>query len=242
MTLLAGTSGYAFKEWKGVFYPEGVKDNDAMLSYYASRFPTVEINNTFYRLPKESVLLEWAAAVPEQFTFAIKASQRITHYGRLKPESFDALDYLLRTVRVLGPRLGPILFQLPPNMKLDIDRLRTFLDALPRDLRFTVEFRHESWFHDDIFVALRERNVAMTMAEQEDFKSPIVATADWGYLRLHRFDYDDARLGDWAQCVEAQGWKDAYVYFKHDEGAGSGPPAADNFRRLAARAWRALDL
>lgn len=232
MNLRAGTSGYAFKEWKGTFYPPGV-GADGMLAYYASRFPTVEINNTFYRLPREHVLLEWASAVPEPFTFAIKASQRITHHARLKAEALDPLAYLLRTVRVLGARLGPILFQLPPNLKCDLERLKAFLEALPRDLRFTIEFRHESWFDEPVFAALRDRNVAMTLAEQDDFRCPVVATADWGYLRLHRLDYDDTQLADWARCVSEHAWRDAFVYFKHDDGVGSGPPVVEAFIRTA---------
>jgi uncharacterized protein YecE (DUF72 family) len=166
VTVLAGTSGYAFKEWKGSFYPAEVKDNGGMLAYYASRFPAVEINNTFYRLPREHVLLEWAQSVPEDFTFAIKASQRITHHTRLGDDSLAPLEYLIRTTRVLGGRLGPILFQLPPNMKKNVERLRAFVGALPRDLCFTFEFRHESWFDEDVFSALRDRNVALTISEQ----------------------------------------------------------------------------
>jgi uncharacterized protein YecE (DUF72 family) len=226
--LLAGTSGYAFKEWKGSFYPDDLK-SDGMLGYYAGKFPTVEINNTFYRLPKEKVLLEWATQVPEQFTFAIKASQRITHHARLKAESAELVEYLLRTTSVLGNRLGPTLFQLPPNMKKDLDRLRTFLGFLPNGRKFVFEFRHESWFDDDVFSALRERDVAMCVAEQEDFKCPVVSTASWGYLRLHRLDYDAAALSQWASCVSGQSWSEAYVYFKHDEGVGSGPPAVHSF-------------
>lgn len=229
MKILAGTSGYAFKEWKGSFYPAGIKP-DGMLAFYATRFPTVEINNTFYRLPRENVLLEWAAQVPEGFTFAIKASQRITHHARLKPEfSADLLGFLLKNTTVLADHLGPILFQLPPNMKQDIDRLRGFLDLLPEDRKFVLEFRHASWFEDDVFTALRERNVAMCVAEQQEFKCPVVCTASWGYLRLHRFDYDAPALAEWASCVAGQPWSEAYVYFKHDEGAGSGPPAVDAF-------------
>src|SRR5437867_5793028 len=168
--VLAGTSGFAFKEWKGPFYPEDLSDS-GMLGFYASKFPTVEINNTFYQLPKEKVLLDWAASVPPQFTFAIKASRRITHFQRLKPESAEIVDYLVKTTSVLGDRLGPILFQLPPNMKKEIDRLRPFLDKLPRDKRFAIEFRHESWFDDDVINALREHDVAMCAIEQEDFRS-----------------------------------------------------------------------
>ena len=233
MKLLAGTSGYAFKEWKGSFYPENLKD-DGMLGHYASKFPSVEINNTFYRLPKEKVLLDWAAQVPEHFTFAIKASQRITHHTRLKAESAELVDYLLKTTSALGSRLGPILFQLPPNLKKDLDRLRIFLGWLPTDRRYTVEFRHDSWFDDDVFAALRERNVALCISEQPDFQTPVVATASWGYLRLHRFDYDEPMLVEWSTRVKSQLWDDAYVFFKHDEGVGSGPPAVSSFVKACA--------
>jgi uncharacterized protein YecE (DUF72 family) len=231
--LLAGTSGYAFKEWKGAFYPPDLPD-DAWLGYYADNFPTVEINNTFYRLPKQPVLRDWAAQVPEQFTFAIKASMRITHYARLKPECASALDFLLENTAVLGDRLGPILFQLPPNMEKDVQRLKGFLGLLPPQRRFTIEFRHESWFDDDVFSALREQDVALCVNEQEDFACPVHATATWGYLRLHRLDYDAAALGKWASCLAAQHWADTYVYFKHDEGAGSGPPAVGTFTQAFA--------
>ena len=233
MRLLAGTSGYAFKEWKGSFYPADCKD-DAMLGLYASQFPAVEINNTFYRLPKEQVLLDWAAQVPDPFTFAIKASQRITHYARLKPECLSAVEFLMKNTSLLGSRLGPILFQLPPNLKKDFDRLRVFLDTLPLDRRFTIEFRHESWFGDDVFDVLRERDIAMCVTEQAEFASPVVATATWGYARLHKLDYDDAMLGEWAKTIAAQPWTDAFVFFKHDEGIGSGPPAVSSFTRAFA--------
>lgn len=230
MKLRAGTSGFAFKEWKGPFYPEKTKDTD-MLGFYATKFPTVEINNTFYRLPKEDLLRGWAAQVPDDFSFSIKASQRITHFTRLKEESFEVVDYLLRTVGVMGDRLGPILFQLPPNLKKDLERLKTFFARIPKDKRYTVEFRHDSWFDEDTFTALREHNVAMCAIEQEDFKSPLVPTADWGYVRLHRFDYDEPMLAEWAKQIKSQPWTDAYVVFKHDEGAGSGPPAVAAFLR-----------
>jgi uncharacterized protein YecE (DUF72 family) len=231
----AGTSGFAFKEWKGVFYPEGTKDA-AMLAYYATRFPTVEINNTFYRLPKESVLADWASQVPEGFTFTIKASQRITHFARLKPESAELVDYLVKATSVMGDRLGAILFQLPPNMKKDIDRLRDFVARLPSGRRFAIEFRHESWFEDDTVAALRDHDVAMVGIEQADFTAPVHSTASWGYLRLHRFDYSPAMLADWTTRMRAQGWNDAYVFFKHDhvpDSEGSGPLAVEAFRRLS---------
>jgi len=228
MKLHAGTSGFAFKEWKGSFYPQDLKD-DGMLGFYSSKFPTVEINNTFYRLPKEHVLQDWAAQVPEPFTFAIKASQRITHFARLKPESASAVEFLLKNTASLDKRLGPILFQLPPNLKKDTDRLRVFIDTLPADRRYTIEFRHESWFEDDVFDALRARDIPMCITEQPDFASPLVSTASWGYTRLHRLDYDETVLAEWSKKISAQPWTEAFVFFKHDEGVGSGPPAVGAF-------------
>lgn len=233
MNLRAGTSGFAFKEWKGSFYPSDMKD-DGMLGFYAGKFPTVEINNTFYRLPKEDVLRSWAEQVPEPFTFAIKASQKITHFARLKPEAASAVEFLLKNTASLGARLGPILFQLPPNLKKDVPRLQAFVDTLPADRRYTIEFRHETWFDDETYDVLRARDIAMCIIEQPDFASPVIATASWGYLRLHRFDYDEAMHGAWAERIHAQSWNDAYVFFKHDEGVGSGPPAVDAFVRTCA--------
>jgi uncharacterized protein YecE (DUF72 family) len=228
--LLAGTSGYAFKEWKGSFYPAGLKD-DGMLGYYAGKFPTVEINNTFYRLPKEKVLLEWASQVPQPFTFAIKASQRITHHARLGPESVGAVEFLMRNIGALGSRLGPVLFQLPPNLRKDLDRLRLFLDTLPLAGRFTIEFRHASWYEDDVLDVLRARDVALCITDQPDFASPVVATASWGYARLHKPSYDEAGLTTWAETLESQPWKEAYVFFKHDEEEGAGHTAVSAFAR-----------
>jgi uncharacterized protein YecE (DUF72 family) len=235
MTVLVGTSGFAFKEWKGPFYPDDLKD-EAMLGFYSSRYPTVEINNTFYRLPKEHVLQDWAAQVPDTFTFAIKASQRITHFARLKPEAASALDFLLRNTATLGARLGPILFQLPPNLQKDLPRLQAFLALLPSDRRFTVEFRHESWFDEDVFAALRARDIALCIAEAEDIRCPNVSTASWGYLRLHRQDYDDTMLAEWQERVSARSWSDAYVFFKHDYIDGSGPLAVERFVKMVASA------
>ncbi len=231
MRILAGTSGYAFKEWKGTFYPDDIRP-DGMLAHYSTRYPTVEINNTFYRLPRENVIAEWAAQVPDGFTFAIKASQRITHHARLKPESRETVEYLLKNTSGLGSRLGPVLFQLPPNMKKDLDRLKAFLEFLPSGRRFTIEFRHSSWFEDDVVEALTAKDVALTIIDQEDFATPPIATASWGYVRLHRFDYDARTSAEWAARIQEQPWSEAYVYFKHDEGIGSGPPAVDAFLSL----------
>src|SRR5262249_809562 len=163
-------------------YPEDLKD-DAMLGFYASRFATVEINNTFYRLPKESVLRDWADGVPAEFRFAIKASQRITHFTRLKAESAAPLEFLLKNTEVMGDKVGPVLFQLPPNMKKDIDRLRAFLALLPSGRRYTIEFRHESWFDEEVYDALRKSDVPMCVIEQAEFSAPMIATSSWGYVR-----------------------------------------------------------
>jgi len=202
-----------------------------MLSFYAGKFPTVEINNTFYQLPKEKTLLDWASKVPEHFSFAIKASQRITHFGRLKPETGELVDYLVNTLSALGPRLGPILFQLPPNMKRDMDRLRPFLERLPKGHRYAMEFRHDSWFDDEMFDALREHDVAFVVSEQEDFSTPVRATASWAYFRPHRLDYDEAGLRAWADRVKSLGKEENHVFFKHDyiPAGGAGPLAVETF-------------
>ena len=235
MRILAGTSGFAFKEWKGPFYPEDLKDKD-FLAYYASKFPTVEINNTFYQLPKTPILESWAAQVPADFSFTIKASRRITHFARLKPESAETVQYMLTTLSVLGERLGPILFQLPPNLKREMDRLAEFLRVLPSGKRYAMEFRHESWFGDDLFALLREHNVALVTIEQEDFASPLASTAEWGYVRLHRMDYKPDDIAAWAKKITSQGWNEAYVFFKHDHTpeAGSGPLAVDGFLKACS--------
>jgi uncharacterized protein YecE (DUF72 family) len=228
-----GTSGFAFKEWKGPFYPADLKD-DAMLEYYSGCYPTVEINNTFYRLPKEHVLEGWAAQVPEPFSFAIKASQRITHFARLRPQAATAVAFLLRNAATLGERLGPILFQLPPNLRKDLQLLQAFLALLPSGRRFTIEFRHESWFDEDVFAELRSHDIALCVAEAEDLdvRCPNVATASWGYMRLHRQDYDDTMLAEWRERVMQTSWSDAYVFFKHDYIDGAGPLAVDRFTAM----------
>ncbi len=243
MNVLVGTSGFAFKEWKGPFYPEDLKD-DAMLGFYSGRYPTVEINNTFYRLPREHVLQDWASQVPDAFSFSIKASQRITHYARLKPDAGSALDFLLRNTSTLGGKLGPILFQLPPNMQKNLERLQGFLALLPADRRFTIEFRHESWFDEDIFAELRAHDIALCISESEEFTGVNVGTASWGYLRLHRQDYDDATLSEWQERVAVHSWKDTYVFFKHDYIDGAGPLAVERFARMIgadARGVKASD-
>ncbi|MBI1795679.1 MAG: DUF72 domain-containing protein [Candidatus Eisenbacteria bacterium] len=231
MRVRAGTSGYSYAEWKGNFYPEKTAAKD-MLGFYASRFPAVEINNTFYRMPKEDLLLGWAAQVPESFAFAIKAPQKITHIARLK-DAGDLVTYLYRVTASLAARLGPLLFQLPPNFKKDVPRLAAFLKALPDRRRVAFEFRHASWFDDEVFAALRARGVALCVADTgEEPAAPLVATADWGYLRLRRELFSDDQLAEWARRIAAQPWSDAFVFLKHEE-EGKGPKLAARLMALA---------
>jgi uncharacterized protein YecE (DUF72 family) len=229
MPVFVGTSGYAFKEWKGPFYPERLPDA-SMLQYYASRFPAVEINNTFYRMPREQMLLDWAEQVPPGFRFALKATQRITHHARLK-DAGELVGYLAATTAALGDRLGPTLFQLPPNFRKDLDRLGAFLAGLPKRWRVAMEFRHPSWFDDDVLDALRGRGVALCISDQDELATPVAPTAEFGYVRLHRAEYDEPALDRWAATISAQPWSETYVFFKHDHGPASGPPVAEALRR-----------
>jgi uncharacterized protein YecE (DUF72 family) len=227
-----GTSGYSYPEWKGNFYPEKMAAKD-MLGFYAGRFPTVEINNTFYRMPKEALLQSWAAQVPEHFAFVIKASQRITHIQRLK-ECGELLTYLYRVTATLGPRLGPLLFQLPPNFKKDVPRLEAFFDAMPERRRVALEFRHASWFDDEVYEALRRRGAALCVADTgEEPAAPLVATTDWGYLRLRREEFSDPELREWARRIREQPWSDAFVFLKHEE-EGKGPKLAAKLMEFCA--------
>ncbi len=219
-----GTSGYSYAEWKGNFYPEKMAAKD-MLRFYAERFPTVEINNTFYRMPKEALLQGWAEQVPESFSFVIKASKRITHDKRLK-ECGELLAYLFGVTSTLGSRLGPLLFQLPPNFKKDVPRLKSFFDEMPERRRVAVEFRHASWFDDEVYETLRGQRAALCVADTgEEPAAPLVATTDWGYLRLRREDFSDKDLREWARRIREQPWADAYVFLKHEE-EGKGPKLA----------------
>ncbi len=229
MNILVGTSGYAYKEWKGNFYPKDLSDKQ-MLRYYGERFRTVEINNTFYRMPSESMLKKWTEEVPAGFKFVLKASQRITHQHKLK-DADDSVSYLLRVSAVLGERLGPLLFQLPPFLRKDVPRLRAFLALLPTERRAAFEFRHASWFDDEVFDVLRASGAVFCIAEAEgDLEVPFVATANWGYLRLRLPEYSDSELRDWAKRVQ-QKWDDAFVFFKHED-EGKGPQMAARFLKL----------
>ena len=233
MEILAGTSGFAYKEWKGPFYPTDLAD-DGMLAYYGERLPAVEINNTFYRMPKRSVLTSWAEQVPPAFRFSIKASRRITHFGRLKGVESET-QFLLDNLAVLGPRLGTVLFQLPPNLKADRERLETFLATLPEGLAAAFEFRHPSWLDDPSTAELlAARGLAIVVAETEEEPppDPLPVTAPWGYLRLRRQDYEEADLARWVERLRATDWERAFVVFKHED-AGAGPRLAARFLELA---------
>lgn len=231
MKLYVGTSGYSYKEWKGNFYPEKLTPQE-MLAYYATKLPAVEINNTFYRLPREHVVESWAEQVPKDFRFSVKASRRITHVKRLK-NAAEETDYLLRTIGALKERLGVVLFQLPPNLSKDLFRLHAFLDVLPLGTRAAFEFRHPSWFDEDVYAALRKENCPLCIADTEDNEdTQIVSTADWGYLRLRKPGYRKPQLEKWGARIAAQGWTEAFVFFKHED-AGAGPKMAARFIELA---------
>ena len=215
--LLAGASGYSFKEWKGSFYPQTIKP-DRMLEFYSARLPTVEINNTFYQMPKTAVLENWARSTPESFRFAIKASRRITHMSRLKADTAaDSVKYLYRNLEVLGPKRGPVLYQLPPFLKKDLPRLAEFLALLPAGHAAAFEFRNESWFVDDVYDALKRGGAALCLSEREDnAPPPLVETATWGYVRLRLETYSDDDLAQWARRLTETGWREIYAYFMHE--------------------------
>jgi uncharacterized protein YecE (DUF72 family) len=229
--LYVGTSGYSYKEWKGSFYPEKLPAKD-MLPYYSERLKAVELNNTFYRLPKREMVESWKSQVPDNFRFSVKASQRITHFKRLK-DAEDATKYMLDTVQALDDRLGVVLFQLPPNMKKDVDRLESFLKILPKDLSAAFEFRHPTWFDDEVIQLLTRDNRALCVSDTDDLPaSHIDKTADWGYLRLRRVNYSKANLTEWIERISVQNWQDTYVFFKHED-EGTGPKLAAEFLALA---------
>ena len=223
MNVRVGTSGYSYTPWKGSFYPEDLKSAD-MLRYYAEHFPTVEINNTFYRMPSATTIEHWAAETPASFSFALKAPRRLSHEKRL--QDAEAAAYFFSTSALLAERLGPTLFQLPPFFRKDVGRLSDFLAKVPEGRRVAFEFRHATWFDDEVYGALRAKGAALCLADTDETPvSRLVATADWGYLRLRRVAYDDAALDTWAQRVRDQPWKEAWVFFKHEE-AGTGPKLA----------------
>jgi len=230
--LIAGASGYSFKEWKGSFYPEKIKP-DAMLAWYSERLPTVEINNTFYQMPKAAVLETWGNATPEHFRFAIKASRRITHdVGKPAVAAADSVAFLYRTLASLGAKRGPVLFQLPPFLKKDLPRLAEFLSLLPEGHNAAFEFRNDSWFADDVYDALKQSGATLCLSEREDnAPPPLVETAPVGYVRLRLEEYSDDELRHWADRLAATGWREIYVYFMHEPTA---PGYAQTLSRFAS--------
>jgi len=226
-----GTSGYNYPEWKGTFYPDKLPAAK-MLAYYVERFSTVEINATFYRMPNAKTVAGWATTAPGGFTYVLKAPQRITHFARLRNVD-EPLRYFCDTARGLGDKLGPLLFQLPPNFKKASERLGELLSLVPVGLRVAFEFRHESWFDEEVFALLRTYNAALCVADTEEGSTPAVATADFGYLRLRAVEYSDADLKRWLETIErvGAGWRDAFVFFKHED-SGTGPALARRFVAL----------
>jgi uncharacterized protein YecE (DUF72 family) len=228
MDLLAGTSGYSYKEWKGAFYPEKLPASE-MLRYYAGRFRTVEINNTFYRMPAAEMLARWAEEVPDGFAFTLKAPRRISHEKRLQDAQADVAAFLQRG-SILGAKLGALLFQLPPFLKKDLARLQDFLAVLPADGRAAFEFRHPSWQDDGVYAALRAADAMICVTDTDEGETPLVATSRCGYVRLRRTRYEDAELRAWARRIAAQPWARAYVYFMHEDEA---PRFAQRLTELA---------
>jgi uncharacterized protein YecE (DUF72 family) len=215
--ILVGTSGFSYAAWKGSFYPSGLPAT-RMLSWYAARLPAVEVNNTFYRTPQARTLAGWRREVPPGFVFTLKAPQRITHLKRLADVD-EPVALFLRAAAALGPALGPLLFQLPPQVKRDLGRLRDFLALLPPSVQAAFEFRDASWFDDGVAAELAGRGAALVVNESEDFDAPLLATGRFGYLRLRRPTYDAAALAGWAERIRAQPWDEAFVFFKHEDEA-----------------------
>ena len=232
MNTWVGTSGFQYAEWKGNFYPEDLPAAK-MLPFYAERLPTTEINYTFHRIPAAKTIVNWNALTPARFRFSLKAPQKITHFARLRDCS-DTVRYFHDVISALGDKLGPVLFQLPPNFKKDTLLLADFVNSFPTGMRAAFEFRHQTWFEDEVFNALRARNVALCIADTEDLTTPQIATADYGYLRLRREDYATADVERWAEFVRGnKNWNDAFVYFKHEE-AGIGPKLAKQMMEILA--------
>jgi uncharacterized protein YecE (DUF72 family) len=232
MKIHVGTSGYSYKEWKGKFYPEKISPTE-MLHFYSERLGAVEINNTFYHMPTESVLRSWAGQVPDDFVFTLKAPQVMTHFKRLKNVEEES-EYLFRTVAFLGEKLGPVLFQFPKSFQADVPALNSFLALIPGEIPCAFEFRSPTWFDDRILDLLQKKGCGLCIADTDEHPiQEIVSTASWGYLRLRRTDYADADLSQWRERIHSQKWEKAYVFFKHEDKA-KGPEMAIRFQQLTA--------
>jgi uncharacterized protein YecE (DUF72 family) len=228
-----GTSGFQYAEWKGKFYPEDLS-TAKMLAFYSERFSTTEVNYTFHRIPSAKTIENWKAQTPAHFRFTLKAPQKVTHYARLRDCS-DTIRYFHDVTSALGEKRGAVLFQLPPNFKKDLVLLADFVNGLPSGMRAAFEFRHESWFADDVYETLKAADAALCIADMEEIATPPIATATFGYLRLRREDYTNADVKRWAEVVREKGagWGDAYIYFKHEE-AGIGPRLATEMKEILA--------
>jgi uncharacterized protein YecE (DUF72 family) len=225
LAVWVGTSGYNYPEWKGSFYPENLPAAK-MLPYYSERFPTVEINYTFYRAPNEKILEGWNRATPDRFKLTLKAPRRITHDARLR-DCADRVRQFLETSANLGPKLGALLFQLPPNLKKDLALFDLFLGAFPPRVCAAFEFRHESWLDAEVYARLRSRNLALCVADSERLSTPVEITADYAYLRLRDEGYTSDDIARWASTIRERTseCKDVFVYFKHED-EGKGPEFA----------------
>ncbi len=235
MRVRVGTSGYAYKEWKGSFYPERLPAAK-MLGFYAERFDTVEINGTYRRMPEPGVLEGWRDAAPSGFAFALKAPGQLTHLRNLAGLEDRARLFFDMATRTLGDRLGPILFQLPPYLKRDVETLtqiRRFFELVPAGVRIALEATDPSFHHEELYALLRERNAALCVVDDPKREAPLVATASWGYLRLRRVTYRKPALSEWAEKVRAQGWSEAWTFFKHED-KGTGPRLGARFKELLA--------
>ena len=231
MTLYVGTSGYSYKEWKGSFYPEKISPKE-MLNYYASRLHAVELNNTFYRLPQPGMIENWKSQVPENFRFSVKASKLITHFKRLKDAGRET-RLMLETISALEDRLGAVIFRLPEDLKKDLKRLEAFLKLLPADTPAVFDFRHPTWFDNEVVALLRSQDRVFCVSDIEELpESYTYKTADWGYVRLRRVRYSKSDLIEWRKRIRAQQWKDTYVFFKHED-EGTGPKLAARFIDLS---------
>jgi uncharacterized protein YecE (DUF72 family) len=231
MKLWIGTSGFQYPEWKGTFYPEKMPASK-MLSYYADRFASTEVNYTFRRIPAEKTIRTWSSATPARFKFSFKAPQRVTHFAKLRGCE-EVLALFQTAIAPAGEKLGAVLFQLPPSFPKDLEILRAFLADLPTGMRAAFEFRHSSWFDEAVFDTLRAANAALCVAENEELATPAIATADFGYLRLRRKDYTPAQIERWARWIREQRprWSEVFVYFKHEERA-VGPEFAKHMQAV----------
>lgn len=231
MQIYVGTSGYGYKEWKGKFYPEKISPKE-MLRFYSERLSAVEINNTFYHMPTESVLVSWAGQVPTGFVFALKAPQIITHLKRLRNVA-EEIGYLFRTLSILGKKLGPVLFQFPKSFRADPPALKDFLDLIPANISCAFEFRSPSWLDVETLDLIRKKGHSLCNADTDESPAgKIISTTTWGYLRLRRSDYTDADLSQWMERLLSQKWKRAFVFFKHEDDEAKGPELAMRFHEL----------